>query len=242
MLLSSMLYLSVAAAGSIVADLDVAQAGKQDIAAYKTSGGTGTGVVLDNRSHILTSYHVVEGCSRVMLRHGNLVLRARQGRFDDRLDLAILIPERSFPAVPAQFRKAPPKTGEAVVVAGFPKEVVGKGLLKAVSAEIVSIKVQTPHAGMMRLSQGLNRGASGGPVLDSSGRVIGILAGILVNSRSGIAVESQGIAIRGEVVQEFLRRTGIDFREGRERPANLSSIARQAASQVVKIECSGRRH
>jgi S1-C subfamily serine protease len=205
------------------------------------AGATGTGIVLDNRSHVLTNYHVIEGCGSVMLRHGDLVLRARPGKYDRQLDLAILVPEKSFPATPASFRVTPPVAGERVVIAGFPKEVVGKGLLKAVSAEIVTVNSTTPRPGMMRLSAGLSQGASGGPVLDLSARVIGLVSGLFVNSRDGKPVEAPGVALGGDRVQRFLHRAGIDFRQGKERPATIASIAKRAASQVVKIECSGRR-
>jgi serine protease Do len=248
--LLSMAYAPGTLAASIAVNPDGAETSRGVLVEYTTSGylnlqdapsgRTGTGIVVDDRSHVLTSYHVVEKCDSLMLRHSNLVIRARLIRFDDKRDLAILVPERPFPAIPAIFREGPPAAGESVVIAGFPKEVVSQGLLKAVSAEIVSIKAETPHDGMMRLSAGLNQGASGGPVLDRSGRVIGLLAGMLVDSRSGKPVDAPGLAIRPEIVQKFLKRAGMDFRKGKERPATVSAIAKQGANQVVKIECSGR--
>jgi S1-C subfamily serine protease len=202
------------------------------------TGATGTGIVLDDRSHILTSYHVVQGCNSVMLRHGDLVIRARPGMYDELLDLAILVPEQPFPVIPAVFRDMPPVAGERVIIAGFPKEVVSQGLLKAVSAKIVSVNSTMPRPGMMRLSTGLNQGASGGPVFDSSGRVIGLVSGILVNSRDGNPVESPGVALRGEQIQKFLDRAGIGITKGGKRPSAIAAIAKQAAGQVVKVECS----
>ena len=205
-----------------------------------SAGGTGTGIVLDRSSHILTSHHLVEGCGSLTLRHENLVLRARPGPVDEKLDLAILVPEKRFSAEPAIFRNARPVPGERVVIAGFPKEVVGKGLLKAVSAGIASLSDPSLQQGMMRLSEGLNRGASGGPVLDRSGRVIGIVTGMLVNSRSGKPVGAPGVAVRGDVVQAFLQRSGIRFRLGDGKPATLSDIAGRVSRQTVMIECAGR--
>jgi S1-C subfamily serine protease len=205
-----------------------------------SSRATGTGIVLDSSSHILTSNHLLQGCDSLLLRHENLVLRARKGPVDEKLDLAILIPETGFPAEPVIFRNARPVPGEPVVIAGFPREVVGQGLLKAVSAEIATVRDPSLQEGMMRLTQGLSQGASGGPVLDRSGRVIGILSGLLVNSRSGKPVDAPGVAVRGEAVQAFLKRAGVRFRIGGEKLATVPAIARQAARQVVMIECSGR--
>jgi S1-C subfamily serine protease len=204
------------------------------------AGATGTGVVLDERAHVLTSYHVVQRCNLVMLRHGELVIRALPGKYDEQLDLAILVPERPFPAIPVMFRETPPVPGEQVVIAGFPKEVAGKGLLKAVSAEIVTVNATTPRPGTMRLSRGLDQGASGGPVFDSSGRVIGLVSGLLVNSRDGRPVEAPGVALGSEQIQRFLQRAGTGIRKGGERPAGIAAIAKQAAGQVVKVECSVR--
>lgn len=248
--LLSMAHAPGTMAGSIAVNPDGAETARGVLAEYRTSGylnlqhapsgGTGTGIVVDDRSHVLTSYHVVEKCDSLILRHSNLAIRARLIRFDDKLDLAILVPERPFPAIPAIFRESPPVAGESVVIAGFPKEVVSQGLLKAVSAEIVSVKAETPHHGMMRLSAVLNQGASGGPVLDRSGRVIGLVAGMLVDSRRGKPVDAPGLAIRPEIVQEFLKGAGIGFRKGKDRAATVSAIAKQGANQIVKIECSGR--
>jgi len=204
------------------------------------AGATGTGILLDERAYVLTSYHVVQRCNRVMLRHGALVIRARPGKYDEQLDLAILVPERPFPVIPALFRDPPPVAGERVVIAGFPKEVAGKGLLKAVSAEIVTVNAITPRPGTMRLSRGLDQGASGGPVFDSSGRVIGLVSGLLVKRRDGKPVEAPGVALGSEPIQRFLQRAGIGIRKGREKPAGIAAIAKQAAGQVVKIECSAR--
>jgi S1-C subfamily serine protease len=113
-------------------------------------------------------------------------------------------------------------------------------LLKAVSAEIATVRDPSLQEGMMRLTQGLSQGASGGPVLDRSGRVIGILSGLLVNSRNGKPVDAPGVAVRGEALQAFLKRAGVRFRIGGEKLATVPAIARQAARQVVMIECSGR--
>ena len=236
-------------AGSVAIIPDAPEAVHEELAEYRTtaylspyasSGGTGTGVVIDDRSHILTSYHVVKKCDSLMLRHNDLVLQAGLSRFDEKMDLAILVPERPFPAETAIFRNARTVPGERVVVAGFPGEVVGKGLLKAVAAGIASVDDPSLQQGMMRLTEGLGRGASGGPVLDLSGRVIGIVTGLLVNSRNGKPVEAPGVAVRGEAVQAFLQRSGIKFRLGVEKSASVSVIATRVARQVVIIECSGR--
>lgn len=199
---------------------------------------TGSGVVIDRDGRVLTSLHVVSGCNARLLHTGDAVIPARLSATDRTDDLAILIPERQLPAKPAVFRWKPVVQGEAVVVAGFPREVVQRGLLKAISARVVAREDPRANPAMMRLTAAVNPGTSGGPVLDRAGRVVGLVAGMLYDGSSGRPIENPGLAIRGEVLQGFLERAGIPLKtEDGRRPMSMRVIAADAAQYTVMVEC-----
>src|SRR5439155_16992393 len=75
------------------------------------------------------------------------------------------------------FREAPPLLGERVIALGHPKETVWSFTTGVVSSL---------HSGMIQTDAAINQGNSGGPLIDSEGRVIGINTSKLVGDAQGI--------------------------------------------------------
>lgn len=198
---------------------------------------TGTGVVVDGKGHVLTAHHVVSACRLLSLRQGDAVVPARLSAADPRLDLALLGAEQPLAAEGIGFRSEPVVQGEAVVVAGFPREVVGRGLLKAQRGSVSSADDPSADSEMMRFNIAVNPGGSGGPVLDYSGRMIGLVTGMLYSGRSGAPLANPGVAVRAQAAEAFLRQAGVDVRFARTSASGIEDIAAKAAKQTVLVEC-----
>lgn len=141
--------------------------------------GTGSGSIIDKKGHILTNYHVVENARKleVTLFDGSK-WEAKLVGADPSNDLAVIRIK-----APAERLKPIPfgdssnlKVGQKAIAIGNPF-----GLERTLTVGIISSIGRTLRAVNGRLMRGIvqtdaavNPGNSGGPLLDSSGRMIGI--------------------------------------------------------------------
>ncbi len=143
----------------------------------------GTGFVVVSDGLILTNAHVIEGADQitVTLADGS-TYDATVVRSDDAGDLAVLrIDATDLPTL--QLESASPVVGESVVAIGYALGLEGDPTVTTgiVSSTDRTIQVQDEVAGTVRsyahilqISAPINSGNSGGPVLDTQGRVIAI--------------------------------------------------------------------
>src|SRR6476661_4841247 len=156
-----------------------------------SSGGEGTGVVLDS-GHVLTNNHVIEGATsvRVYLEDGTSVDAKVLGTAPQD-DLAVL--EASLPAgkiTPATLGDSDAvHVGDEVVAVGNPF-----GLDHTVTAGIVSAvnrswsEPNQPVRPMIQTDAPINPGNSGGPLFNMAGEVIGITTAIESPVRGSVGI------------------------------------------------------
>jgi S1-C subfamily serine protease len=153
--------------------------------------GSGSGSVIDNRGHILTNYHVIEGAQKLNVSLGGAkTYPAEVIGGDPDTDLAII-------------KITPPQEGLTVIqFSDSDKLVVGQkvlaignpfGLDRTLTTGVISglqrpIRGRSgrPIEGAIQTDASINPGNSGGPLLDKYGKMIGINAQIY--SRSGGSV------------------------------------------------------
>ena len=135
----------------------------------------GSGVVIGTHGEVLTNAHVVENCTKITVRSSSASVVAR----DEKNDLAVV--QSSLPSSPvAVFREGGPvRAGDAVVALGYP--------LSGLLADTASLSVGNVSAlaglgddsRFLQISAPVQPGNSGGPLLDASGHLIGIVTGKL---------------------------------------------------------------
>lgn len=128
--------------------------------------GSGSGVVMDDQGHVLTNHHVVAGTSRVslVLSTGRTVPATVVGSDAD-ADIAVLQASGDLPAARLGV-SADLRIGQPVIAVGSPL-----GLNGTVTSGVVSA---LERRSMIQTDASINPGNSGGPLVDLSGRVIGI--------------------------------------------------------------------
>jgi S1-C subfamily serine protease len=141
--------------------------------------GTGTGFIWDERGHIVTNYHVIQGgdAARVTLADQSSYSAKLVGAFPDR-DLAVLridAPrDKLLPIAIGSSREL--QVGQGVYAIGNPfglDQTLTRGIVSALNREIESVNRRAIR-GVIQTDAAINPGNSGGPLLDSAGRLIGV--------------------------------------------------------------------
>ena len=160
--------------------------------------GAGSGFVLDAEGHILTNYHVIEGARQIEVTFtDDTSLPAQLIGGDPRNDIALLKVEAP-PAllVPVELgQSANLQVGQRAIAIGNPFGQFGGTLTTGVISALDRTLQSSDNrqiTGIIQTDAAINRGNSGGPLLDSAGRVIGITTAIFspsgTNSGVGFAV------------------------------------------------------
>lgn len=142
----------------------------------RPTGSVGSGFIVSADGYILTNAHVVEGVSRIVVRLDNGERYA--GRVigaDEETDLAVIKIDAPKPLPAVEFGNSDAaQVGDWVLAVGSPF-----GLDKSVTAGIISqVGRETPSATsfqkFIQTDAAINRGNSGGPLVNLKGQVIGI--------------------------------------------------------------------
>ena len=153
-----------------------------------TNSGTGSGVIYDADGYILTAAHVVGNATNVTVRFadGSRTTGRVMGA-DDVTDVAVVsIEPAEVPAVAVLAVGADLSVGQTAVAVGTPfglDQTVTSGIISAVDRLL-----ETNGISMVQTDAAINPGNSGGPLVDLSGRVIGINDVIFTNSGDNAGV------------------------------------------------------
>jgi S1-C subfamily serine protease len=163
----------------------------------------GTGFVFHPKGYILTNEHVVSGASKVMVRifGKKEPVTAHIVGSDPKHDVAVLRTSMTVPHPVLKLGKAKDvQVGEWVVAIGSPL-----GLDNTVTVGIVSAKDRPMQIGereypsLIQTDAAINRGNSGGPLINLRGEVIGM--------NTAVSQSSQGIgfAIAADVLRQTIQ-------------------------------------
>lgn len=159
----------------------------------------GAGVVLHKRGLIVTSAHVIRGRRAEVVDHAGRQYTGKILQVDQRLDLAaLMIPAEELAELPIGDSHSL-TAGSWVIAFGHPFGVLGAATAGIVIGTGVDLPEMRPDSGeWLAMSTRLRPGNSGGPVVDTDGRLVGLNA--------MMAGPGVGLAVPGHVVKEFLQR------------------------------------
>jgi 2-alkenal reductase len=174
--------------------------------------GQGSGFVWDTEGHIVTNYHVVDQAERVNVTFADgLTLEAEIVGTDPDSDLAVIrvdpLPDGVQPLALATSKEL--RVGESVVAIGNPFGLEGTmttGIVSALGRSLPS-QARTADGGrfnipnIIQTDAAINPGNSGGPLLDYTGRVIGVNTAIEspVRQFSGV-----GYAVPSDIIAKIV--------------------------------------
>ncbi len=168
--------------------------------------GSGSGIVYDQLGHIITNFHVIEGAEELFVTlPDESTVPAEVVGTDPSNDLAVIKVE----ADPALLQPVPLgesddlRVGQFVVAIGNPF-----GLERTLTVGVVSALgrvIQSPDESfigeIIQTDAAINPGNSGGPLLDLSGRIIGVNTAIFSPSQASAGI---GFAVPVDTVRRVV--------------------------------------
>ncbi|MGC3957426.1 MAG: tetratricopeptide repeat-containing serine protease family protein [Verrucomicrobiota bacterium] len=159
---------------------------------------TGTGFIVTTNGFVLTAYHVVEDSTNLVVVTRKVRFAAQLAKADKTNDIALLQIVGAFPPTPTNGMRSAPgsprlmrvasnfrplpliaegnvKVGAPVSTIGFPNVQIQGREPKFTRGEINSLAGIKDDASYFQVSTPVQPGNSGGPLLNSSGQVVGMV-------------------------------------------------------------------
>ena len=197
----------------------------------ETGDRVGSGVVASPDGFVLTAAHVVAGSAPVSLSFlGGEPMPVQRIRVDEVHDVALLALERrdaDWPCLPTA--SAPTPLGTELFAIGSPG---GRDLSHTVSKGIVSGKRDWEGHRFLQTDAALSPGNSGGPLLDATGHVIGIVSWKI--TAPGFEGLSFGVSV--EALGEFLDLSWTDISDAD--PTALAGRREVLSGAISSLETS----
>jgi serine protease Do len=177
----------------------------------QTLQSLGSGFIVDEAGYIVTNQHVVERAAdlkiQVMTNDGK-TYNAHYITGDDKKDLAFIKIDAKgpFPFINLD-NISPNLLGETVIVVGNAVgygSSISRGVLSATKRDITIDNVE--YKDLVQTDAAINPGNSGGPLVDISGRLVGISSAKMAFTPQGVPTQGLGFAIPAEVVRESVAR------------------------------------
>jgi S1-C subfamily serine protease len=203
-------------------------------------GSSGTGVIVSANGNILTNAHVVRDCRNIEVKKAqSIAASAHIVAVDKENDLALLQADVT-PVVLPSFRTA--RLGESVFAFGFPLT----GFLAAsgnfTAGNITATAGIRDDARMIQTSAPVQRGNSGGPLLDASGGVVGIVVAKLDALKfANVAkdlTQNINFAIKTSIAVQFLQANNVRVQTMTgAKPLAPADIAERATGFTLHVSC-----
>ncbi|PZR01044.1 MAG: peptidoglycan-binding protein [Cereibacter sphaeroides] len=193
-----------------------------------------SGFFIDATGTVLTTPDVLQSCARVTI-DGDQEMKVRLS--DTSSGLAVLTPDRplSPPAV-ASFQRAAEPAGAEVAVAGYPFE--GELTSPTLTFGLVeALQGLDGEPGLKRLSLPAKTGDAGGPVVDGTGAVVGML---LPRTKDGTRILPPDVtfAATAEAIEARLLTEGITLNLATQQGAlPPEDLTRRATGMTVLVSC-----
>jgi len=193
----------------------------------QTLQSLGSGFIVDPAGYIITNQHVVERAADLKIHvttDDGKTYNAHYITGDDKTDLAFIKidAQTAFPFINLD-DISPNLLGETVIVVGNAVgygSSISRGVLSAVKRNITVDNIE--YKDLVQTDAAINPGNSGGPVIDLSGRLVGISSAKMAFTPQGVPTQGLGFAIPAAVVRDSVsqfKKFAQRQPEGRRQPA-----------------------
>lgn len=204
---------------------------------------TGTGFVVSSSGHVVTNQHVVDGCIGDI--EGNLTgearVKLRLVSSDETNDLALLQASSPFRGV-ATIKDKTIHSGDSVVAIGYPFHGLLTSDLTVTAGIVSSLSGVLNDTRYLQISAAVQPGNSGGPLLASTGEVVGVVAAklnaIKFAKATGDIPENINFAVKTGALRDFLDNSVVAYQTSdAKNELKTADIARNAREFTLLISC-----
>jgi serine protease Do len=172
----------------------------------QTLQSLGSGFIVDPAGFIVTNEHVVQRAADLKIEvtmNDGKVYNARYITGDEKKDLAFIKIEakENFPFIDLN-NVSPNLLGQTVLVVGNALgygSSISRGVLSGTKRDIKVEEVE--YKDLLQTDAAINPGNSGGPLIDLSGRLVGVSSAKMAFTPQGVPTQGLGFAIPAETVR-----------------------------------------
>jgi S1-C subfamily serine protease len=193
---------------------------------------SGTGFFVSNNGHIITNDHVIVGCRNVTITQQGKYVEVDVIAYDERNDLAILksdIRPKKF----YRISKEDPKLMDDVVIAGYPLGNKVSTGIKTTKGSVTSLSGMGNNFSEFQTDAALNKGNSGGPIIDKGGNVIGVAVAKI--EKEGI--EGFNFGIKSSVLKSFTNSNNLKLITASRSRISQNQLTSLVTDGTVYIDC-----
>jgi len=210
----------------------------------QTLQSLGSGFIIDPAGYIVTNQHVVERAADLKIHvttNDGKTYSAHYITGDDKTDLAFIKidAETAFPSISLD-DISPNLLGQTVIVVGNAVgygSSISRGVLSATKRDITVD--ETDYKGLVQTDAAINPGNSGGPVIDLSGRLVGISSAKMAFTPQGVPTQGMGFAIPADVVRESVdrfKKVAQKQPKAKSQPASAADTSMSSAEKLFGLQ------
>jgi len=148
--------------------------------------GTGSGFVFDDQGHVVTNNHVVQDADKITVTfHDGVEASAKVVGTDPQGDVAVIKVENTHYRPLSRGSSSKLRVGDLVMAVGSPfglSQSVTTGIISATERNDLGINGRNGYESFLQTDAAINPGNSGGPLVDMTGRVVGVNSAIVTGS------------------------------------------------------------
>ena len=194
---------------------------------------SGTGFFVSYSGHIVTNYHVIQGCDENRLNFKGKEISSDVIAVDKTNDLAILKAEIKPPVVFSISDEDAPLL-EDIIIAGYPLGKRVSAAIKTSKGSITALAGFGDNYSEFQTDAALNQGNSGGPIINQKGNVVGVAVSNY-GKKSGI--ESFNFGIKSSTLKTFAKSNGISFIPSNNRDLSNKDLGKLITKGTIYLEC-----
>ncbi len=192
----------------------------------------GSGFFVTRAGHLVTNYHVIEGCNAVKTNISGKEVRTDIIAVDKTNDLAIIKAEMN-PSKVFPVSNEDVSLMQDVIVAGFPLGKKVSSTIKIHKGSVTALAGFGDNYSNFQTDATINQGNSGGPIMNQNGNVVGVAVQLIT------AEHAQNIffGVKSSTLKTFANANNIKFLTPNRQKLSNEDLGKLITDATVFLEC-----